>query len=262
MKRTLATLAIAALIALPQSSQAMDLQITVENLSPTDGFFLTPTWFGFHSGDFDVFNVGEAASASLEAIAEDGIVDGLQADFDAPGRIQGVVTGPAGFGSSMGQPPLIDTGEVATAEVTTINPAAYRYFSFASMVIPSNDAFIGNDNPFAYEVFDAAGNFNGELVIEIFGSDIWDSGTEVNDTLGAAFSTIGGVSSDEGGVVQVHPGLTNFEGTGTPVGTIGTGLAPGSATPVARITISQVPEPTTAVLAVLGIAGVAMRRRS
>lgn len=241
----------------PKAS-AQELQISVENLSPDTGFFLTPLWYGLHNGSFDLFDVGGQATPGLELLAEDGATGALEAEFASPGRIQGVIANPDGFPGA----PVIDTGETAVAIQQTFDPAAYRYFSFASMVIPSNDAFIGNGNPLAYEVFDAAGNFNGDITIEIFGSDIWDAGTEVNNTLGAPFSTIGGSASDEGGTVQLHAGLQNFEGTGTPVGPIGAGLAPLSATPVARITISQVPEPTTAVMGMLALAGLGLSRRS
>lgn len=238
------------------------LEVQVENLSPDTGFFLTPLWFGLHDGGFDLFDAGSPASSSLEDLAEDGITAGIEADFAGPNRRQGVVTGPAGFGSVNPQPPLIDTGETATHSLSINNPSAYRYFSFASMVIPSNDAFIGNADPTAHEVFDALGEFNGPLVIDIFGSDIWDAGTEVNDTLGAAFSTLGGTATDESGSVATHPGLANFEGTGTPVGDIGLGLAPGPSDLVARITINQVPEPTAVTLALAALAAcLGIRRR-
>ncbi|WP_197524657.1 spondin domain-containing protein [Botrimarina hoheduenensis] len=239
---------------------AQPLTITVENLSGTDGFFLTPVWYGFHNGSFDLFSPGSPASPGLEALAEDGIVSVLQGEFAAPGRLQGVIANPAGFPGA----PIIDAGETATTQVTPINPAGYRYFSYASMVIPSNDAFIGNGNPTAYEIFNAAGEFNGTRVIEIFGSNIWDSGTEVNDTFGAAFSTVGGTATDEGGVVALHTGLANFEGTGTPAGfNVAVGAAPGAGDLIARITISQVPEPASlGLIGTIVMAAAGARRRS
>jgi len=54
-----------------------DLRITVRNTSENGGTFLTPTYFGFHDGSFDLFEVGEAASAGLEILAEDGGAAGL-----------------------------------------------------------------------------------------------------------------------------------------------------------------------------------------
>jgi len=51
------------------------------------------------------------------------------------------------------------------------------------MVIPTNDSFIGNGDPLAYQVFNALGEINdmtGVFTIQVFGSDIWDAGTEVN----------------------------------------------------------------------------------
>ena len=234
------------------SASAYQLKIEVENLGPDTGFFLTPLWFGLHQGDFDLFNPGEASSASLEALAEDGITSGLESDFNAVDGVQGVITGPEGFGSMAPMPPLLDTGETASTIVSMVDPAVSRYFSFASMVIPSNDAFIGNGNPTAYEVFDANGDFNGAITIDVIASEIWDSGTEVNDTLGAAFSTVGGVSSDENGTVQLHSGLNNFLGTGTPAG-FNVGVIPSGADPIARITITAVPEPTTIALLAGGL---------
>lgn len=258
-----------ALVAITSTVAAQDrLVITVENLAPTGGFFLTPTWVGLHDGGFDLFDVGTAATPGLATIAETGDVSVLQGEFAAPGRLQSVAADPSDFGSVGMQPPLIDTGNTATTEINIINPAAYRYFSYASMVIPSNDAFIGNGNPLAYELFDAAGNFNGDLVIDVTGADIWDSGSEVNNTYGAAFSAIdltgidaGMIGARENGTVQQHPGLANFEGTPTPVGLIGDGLAPGLDTAVARITISRVPEPGTIAMVSLAGFGLAFRRR-
>lgn len=239
-----------------------DIQVTVTNEGNSD-FFLTPAWFGFHNGAFDLFDAGSAASAALEALAEDGIVSGLQADFTAapgvPGDIQGVAANPAGFGGA----PVIDPGETATAFVTPINPAAYQYFSFASMVIPTNDTFIGNGDPLAYQVFNSAGEINdasGTFTIQIFGSNLYDAGTEVNDTLGAAFSTAAGVSSDENGVVSILPDLSNLIGTNTPAGTtINDLIAPNEL--LATITVSVVPEPASAGLLLGSGMLLAWRRR-
>lgn len=261
MKKTFVTMALSWALLCCSTAKAQDLKISIENLASADGFFLTPLWVGLHDGSFDLFDPGSAASAGLELLAEEGDASTLSTEFAMPGRLQlSGIGNPAGFGGA----PVIDPGETATGTITPINPASYPYLSFASMVIPSNDAFIGNEDPLAHLIFNGDGTFAGPVMIDIFGSDIWDAGTEVNDTMGAAFSTLGGSATDEGGTVHTHLGLGNFEGTGIPTGgTIGDGAAPGTSTLVARITITQVPEPATCGMLLLGATGLlaASRRR-
>lgn len=264
--RFLAIVAVAfLLVPVAPADGQQQLEIRVTNLQPADGLFFTPVWFGIHDGSFDLFNSGSPASTALEALAEEGIVSGLQSDFAASqtGQLQGVITGPAGFGSGMGQPPVIDPGETATVIVTVPNTVTGRFFSYASMVIPSNDAFIGNGNPLAIQLFDGSGNFTGPVSFDVTGGMFYDSGTEVNDGMGAAFSTNGGTSTTENGVVQLHPGLQNFLGTGTAAGTTINSL-PGAGTSTLRFTITAVPEPgVSALLAgmVTCLAAAGRRRR-
>ena len=215
------------------------VQFTIENLQPDDGFFFTEAWVGLHNGDFDLFNNGERATPGLEALAEGGNTELLGSEFAAAGRLQTTV--------GNGEVQFISPGEVIEGSIDIINPAAYRYASIASMIIPSNDAFFGNENPTAYEVFDEDGNPTGDIEITIYGQDIYDAGTEVNDGQGAAGFSLGlngdgGESTDDPtGVVGAHPGLENIIGfgnaAGTTIGSDGSGaIDPDEA--VARITIS------------------------
>ena len=232
------------------SALATQVSITVENLTPSGGLYFTPLWVGFHDGTFDSFDLGAMASSSIEAIAEEGAVGGIRADFaSVAGGVDAVVTAPAGFPG----PPVFDPGEISSLTID-LNPASNRYFSFSSMVIPSNDAFIGNDNPMAYEIFDATGVFADPLEILVLGNEIWDAGTEVNDGQGAAFSALGGTSTDETALISVHSGLGSLLGTDTVAGTtIDPVLGDFTQTgfQLARITINAVPEPH--VLALLGL---------
>ncbi|MEN1680821.1 MAG: spondin domain-containing protein [Planctomycetota bacterium] len=246
----------------PTASTPTDLKVTITNEGNAD-FTLTPLWFAFQNGGFDSFDAGSLASPAIEAIAEDGIVDGLIMDFDAsgqPGNRQGVVTAPGGFPGA----PVIENGETGTAFITPINPAAYQYFSFASMVIPTNDNFIGNDDPLAYQVFDAAGNINdpsGTFTITVLASDIWDAGTELNNGLGAPFSTAGGTATDTTDPIALEANnLADFVGITTPSGVTITNLYDPSDV-VATITISQIPEPATLSLLALAPLGMVTRRR-
>lgn len=250
--------ALAALILANSPLLAQQINVSVTNEGNSD-FFLTPLWFGLHDGSFDTFNAGEAASASLQSIAEEGAVGGLQSDFSSVTGLQGVAANPDGFPGA----PVIDPGETAMGAVTIRNAAAYRYFSYASMVIPSNDAFIGNDNPMAYELFDAAGNFNGPLTIQVFSSDIWDAGTEENTTMGAAFSAVGGDRTDQGGVIALlgDGGLDNFSGTGIPTGgTISDLIGAGELLATIQVT-ETVPEPNGFALIGMGAIALGMIRR-
>lgn len=244
---------------MPIHAQAEQLRVSVTNLQPSDGFYFTPVWAAFHNGGFDVFDPGGMSSATLEALAEGGDVAGLQSDFASFGSgIDGVLAGPGGFGSSPMQPPVLDPGETSSI-ILDVNTAD-RYFSFASMIIPSNDGFFGNGDQMGIEVFDTSGQFvfTGPLTLGL--DALWDAGTELNDGLGAAFSTTPGIDTPEANPIGLHSGLANFDGTGTAAGTT---INYGNAVdfPVLRINIALVPEPGSVVACGIFVAGSVMRRR-
>jgi len=163
-----------------------EVVVTIENLAPHGSVYFTPVWLGFHDGNFDLFDPGSLAGESLERLAEDGDATALRAEFAAAvgdtGGMDDVVTAPEGFAGA----PVYDPGDTGSAQYT-IDSKMNRYLSFVSMIIPSNDAFIGNHNPHAIELFDIAGNFKGKKIITILGSMIWDAGTELNNEMDAAF---------------------------------------------------------------------------
>ena len=215
----------------------VQLVVTVENLSPDGGLAQTPFWVSVHEGNFQVARAGVSAAnfGGLEDLAEEGDVSGVFARFAAEsGGVDAAVLAPGGFPGA----PVIEPGEIASQSLSVLNTNANRYFSFASMLIPSNDAFFANLNARAYELFDEDGFFLGEQTIVLTGRDVWDAGTELNQVGGgAAFSTEGGDSVDENGVIQRHLGLDEFVGSGLPTGEALLS-AFDSQTPLARITIS------------------------
>lgn len=262
---------VAALTLIAAPAAATTLSVTVTNEFGSDGFALTPVYSAFHNGSFDTYNIGDPATQGLETLAELGAAGDIMSERTAsnPESTAGLV-----FGGPEGMPRPIFGGETATAEIEITDETAQRFFSFLSMVVPTNDTFIGNGDPTEFEIFDAAGTFLGPQTITVTGDRVRDAGTEVNDPAdGPAFAagidaTAGTV---EGGTVQ--PGFADlalFEGLETAGGfTIGTDLFGDGATAsdftIATITISEVaPVPLPAggvlLLSALGL-GVAVRRK-
>jgi hypothetical protein len=133
-----------ALLLCAPPSLAGQVRVTVENLAPSNGVRITPVWVGFHDGSFDTFNTLSPASTALERLAEDGDPGSIIGSFT--GANNGVVFGPI---TAPGQPPIYHPGETASA-LFNLDPSSNLYFSYLSMAIPSNDAFIGNDDPLAH----------------------------------------------------------------------------------------------------------------
>lgn len=243
--RSLVTLAVAVSMAATASAATM-VKVTIENLAPAQGTHLTPLWVGFHNGSFDIYDLGVVASMALERLAEDGNASALGMDLMMSGNGAAAGTFPAA--------PPIAPGE-RYSRVFTLDPMSplSRYFSYASMIIPSNDLFIANGNPMAHQVFDATGDFMA-VGFTIMGNTVRDAGTEVNDEIPANTAFLG----------QAMPN------TGTPengVVTTASGFMPGgnvlSAFPnadftspgyqIARITVEEIPEPGTWMLMLTGL---------
>lgn len=185
-------------------AEAVEVTVTIDNLSPDEGLVLTPFWIGFHEGGYDLYDPGEAASEGLELIAEDGDVSVLRGAFASGNRVDGVITGD-GIGPN--SPPLIGPG--ASTSLTLDVDENNSFFSFASMILPSNDAFIGNESETAHRVFDANGEFIGTDFV-VIGNQIQDSGTEVNDESPDSVPLLGmahNVGPVENGTVGEHVGF-------------------------------------------------------
>lgn len=197
-------------LALPAGAQSgassnafYEVTVTVTNLAPENGTFQTPVWVGLHGGSFDLYDRGAPVTPGLESLAEDGATGGVSAEFDANGDGQdATLFGPNG---------PIAPGEQAT-RTFLVQPREGEadYLSFASMVIPSNDAFIANGDPLAHRLFDDRGNFIGEDFV-VTGANVLDAGTEVNDELPVNTAFFGQAAPNtgdtEGGGVELHPGF-------------------------------------------------------
>ncbi len=257
-KQTIAgTLAISSLFAITTKVSGATVRVTVENLAPQNGIFVTPLWVGFHDGGFDTLNENEKASEAIERIAEDGDVTFISNDFTASGfgLTQGVLQGGT-------IPPIAPAEKVSATFNLDENLASSRYLSYAAMVVPSNDAFIANDDALEHRIFDDNGKFLGADFI-ILGSEVLDAGTEVNDEAAdsTAFfgQTIPNTGASENNVIRSHSGFipngrilneprfanTDFTASGYQI---------------LRVRVDRVPEPS-AILGLLTIGGLSWLSR-
>ena len=234
MKTLLAGLAAAAL---PLASQAaiVNVQVTVENLVAPNGVSFAPLRVGFHQGIFDAFNLGQVATAPIISVAEGGSGSAWFPAFaaaDPTATLGTVVPNPAG--------PLTPgaSGTASFMVDTDLNP----FFTFAAMVVPSNDFFIGNDSPTRHRLFDAAGNL---LITNILqrARDVWDAGSEIFDPAAAAFVGNNGLRANQNSVVAFNfAELAAFNGLTTAAGyTFNSGLT--ADTSIYRISFALAPAP-------------------
>ncbi|MEL7036132.1 MAG: spondin domain-containing protein [Cyanobacteria bacterium J06592_8] len=248
IKTSLFTVAIAATTVFQSAATAARFEVTIENIAPEDGVFFSQTWVGISDGQLDLFDDGQPAPEFIERLAEDATTEPegpfqntLSTAFEASGA-EGIETTIAGLtGSFLNFFP----GDSVTTTFEVDDPTTSRYFSYAAMILPSNDAFFGNEDPFAIEIFDEEGNFLGADFI-ITGNQIGDAGTEVNDEIPGNTAALAQAAPDTGvdenGLVLPHPGFI-------PGGNI-LAARPGAdftqpGYEVARITIEKVPEPAT-----------------
>ncbi len=254
------------LLAVACTAQAVQVRITVENLAPENSVSLAPFRFGFGNGTFDSFNEGQTASllgaasiaeAPIVTIAEGGSGSAWFPAFEAaePNADLGSVLGPTINPFLPGQ---------SSSAIFEINPAN-RFFTFATMVVPSNDHFLGNDDPMEYEIFDAAGNFVLSEILQN-ADEIWDAGSETENPLNAAFLAVGtnALREDENETVQFNfADLAAFNGLVTAPGYTFDSSLLSSSTPVLRIGFEVIPEPGTAALltSCVGLLGY-LRKRS
>ncbi len=207
------------LLATSISAQGVRVNVSIQNAAPNNGTFQTPVWVGFHNGSFDSYDGGALASSlpipgsdAIERLAEDGTTGPISTDFDTLGHgiVQATMAGP--------------NGPIAPGDATTMsflldpNDPRSRYFSYASMVIPSNDAFVANGNPLAHPVFDVTGNFVGGDFFVAGPNAVNDAGTEVNDEIPMNTAFFGQMAPNTGQVesnpIITHPGFMDRDAGG------------------------------------------------
>ncbi len=139
------------------TAQAQDLTIQVTNL--TQGIYFTPIIAAAHTGDQHIFQVGQAASDALQALAEGGSIAGVAESLASANTLQD----PAGG--------LLAPAASASADLMTDD--SNMYLSVAAMMLPTNDGFIGLN---AWKIPTEAGTYTIYL-------NAYDAGTEANNEL-------------------------------------------------------------------------------
>ena len=191
--------------------------VRIENVAPLQGTFLTPYWVGIHDGQaFDTYDGATPASSNpiptsvaMESLCEDGSTDVISDNFSTlqPLGQQATIPGPNG--------PIAPGEVVEQSFVVDSNDPGSRYFSYASMIIPSNDFCISNGNPQAHPLFDENGNFVAQSFF-VSGPEALDAGTEVNDELPDNTAFFGQAAPntgvDEGGLIGDAGDLPDFSG--------------------------------------------------
>jgi hypothetical protein len=147
-------------------AESVTVRVRIENVTPADFYpadtstdgavWLTPGAYAVHSGENPIYELGEAASIGLEALAEagpptgfegeDGLVDELDASMavDRSGAYTpaDTVADPNDpTGEVPGAPPIAPGG----AFEFEVDASPGHRLSFASMFVPSNDAFVATD---------------------------------------------------------------------------------------------------------------------
>ncbi len=247
LRRSLLATALA-LGAAPAAMAMVNVTVQVQNLTGANSVSFAPLHIGFNGGSFDAFNLGQTPGAAIISVAEGGAGGAWQAAFAAadPTATRGTVGG------------LLTPG--ATASKTfLVDPLLNPFFTFAAMVVPSNDFFIGNDSPTRFRLFDAAGN---QQITQIGqkANQIWDAGSEVFDPAAAAFVGNNSLRANQNSVVSFNfAELAAFNGLTTGAGyQLNSGLTAGSDVYRISFNVSAVPEPTSLALMLAGLLGVGM----
>jgi hypothetical protein len=144
--------------------------ITAESQAPIYGVWFSPIWAGIHNGGFDFFNVGETAADSVRFLAESSDLGPIRSQFSNNTRNNVFQTSTGGGNISPG-----DERETCFS-IDENDLTQDLYLSYAAAVLPSNDAFIGNNNPTQYKIYDAS---DEELEdVQFCVNEVLDAGTE------------------------------------------------------------------------------------
>lgn len=180
MKKTIHAALLTASIAAIPAANATQFDVEITNLS--NAIYFTPFLVAAHPDGNQLFQVGQPASASLQAMAEGGDISGLVADMTSIGAT--IVEDPAGG--------LLAPATSTTFSMNTDGTSNDR-LSFAAMLLPTNDGFAALN---AIDIPTEPGTY-------VFEVPAYDAGTEANDELltGGGAPGVPGIPADPGGLM-------------------------------------------------------------
>lgn len=195
-------------------SQAVTLDVEITNLTQAQSF--TPRLVIAHDDTVDAFEVGQPASSALAWLAEAGVIDDEQ-NADSSGANFEALLGPVD--TDNGSNTWHRFGGLLAPKATLSYPFDTMdkpYLSLLSMLIPTNDAFVGMDS---IEIPTEPGTYTYYL-------NAYDAGTELNDELNSARTDV--VEAGTGNALGGY-GVPGVAGGGAPtrivdLGTGGTGV--------------------------------------
>jgi hypothetical protein len=235
--------AFATLITVPlllsQPARAETIRIAWIADRTADSILITSALLAFHDGNLDFFDHDRPANPllaqSLPAMQSLGLTQLQEAlrQTHAPAEFQAWISVPHPYtqGAFSPTPPRWPKRDLVLLD---LQPGAHDFLSFLIPLQPSNDAFLGNEDPRRHRLFDAQGRFTGPFQIEVFGAEAFDAGLCGNDEAGLIWLDRpmgGGHQACTGGegLVRQHPGLNGSQRNpdGVPVRVLGaTGTYP------------------------------------
>ncbi len=138
--------------------------VSVENLTANQP--MSPLAVLTHNSNFQLFEIGQSASVELEHLAEGGSNAELIALMNSDDNVYQGVSGNG----------LLLPGSSDEVSIT-VNPHRYGYLSLASMLVNTNDAFVG-ETGLSLKSLAVGESYEMNM-------NVWDSGTELNDELAA-----------------------------------------------------------------------------
>ncbi len=171
----------AALAQIDHDAQAL-LVVEAEDLraDPQASFASAPVSYFLHRGEFDLFTLGDLAVGNMRSFVNEGspvefaLMQDLQL-LQPTGRMNSVI---------MFDNHRLDGSNAwigGSLSSYFVDRTEHSHLSYVMKVHPSNDAFVGNDEPRRHRLFDEAGRFVGPVVIDVLGDDVLDGGTREND---------------------------------------------------------------------------------